>query len=167
MITREDALYLKKHTYRIEQKDKAWVYFTFDLFKPNFRYENGQWTVHNGKETLVGSSIEEVFKSLHLTLSDRLSKMAMLGYLPGNVNFEDDSFEIKFTIDINGDQFVGAYYWFSDNWVIVKRSDIHLCQSGSDIESILSTLMSQTSTRKKIKIEPFTKEELHNLFGIN
>lgn len=166
MITREDALYLKKHTYRVEKKDQSWIYFTFDLFKPNFLYDR-KWAVSNGKETITGSTIGEIFRTLHLTLSDRLSKVAMLGYLPGNVNFEDDSFEIKFTIDINGDQFVGSYYWFSDNWVIVKRSDIHLCQSGSDIESILSTLMSQTSTRKKIKIEPFTKEELHDLFGIN
>lgn len=149
MITREDALYLKKHTYRIERKNNAWVYLTFDLFKPNFCYENGQWTVDNGKETLVGSSIKDVLKSLHLTLSDRLSKVAMLGYLPSNVQYEDDSFEIKFTIDINGDRFVGSYYWFSDNWVIVRRSDIRLYQSGSDIESILSTLASETSTWKR------------------
>ena len=167
MITREDALYLKKHTYRIERKNNAWVYLTFDLFKPNFHYENGQWSVNNGPETLVGSSIKDVFKSLHLTMSDRLSKVAMLGYLPSNVQYEDDSFEVKFIIDLSGIQFVGSYYWFSDNWVIVRRSDIRLCKSGNDIEAILSTLASETSTQEKIKIEPFTKKELHDLFGIN
>lgn len=165
MITREDALYLKKHTYRVEKKDQSWVYFTFDLFKPNFWYDR-KWTVSNGKETITGSTIGEIFSALHLTLSDRLSQMAMLGYLPGNVNFEDDSFEIKFTVSINGEQFVGAYYWFSDNWVLVRRSDSRLYKDGSDIEKILSGLASELSAQK-IKIEPFTKEELHNLFGTN